>query len=193
MPGWVDVPLRVLSPLDVRARILNGSEHFALCVTGAVVEDQSGTHDFWAKARYFADRLKPVKSIEYMSTRIEMLHRDVSQISTVQQAQEFFAQRFSSEILLTNLGVAEFRDTYGPLTPGALWGPAVLSSFANAQTVGAVTVRDQLHLLHASSGPAIGLLGEVSSLLSAALDELPGRASQADVHRAPFDFPRPVS
>jgi hypothetical protein len=79
------------------------------------------------------------------------------------------AQGFSAEILLTNLGAVEFKDTYGPLTLHALWGPAVHTGFAMGQTVGAVTVGDQLHLLHTSYGPASGLLGATSSLLSAAL------------------------
>jgi hypothetical protein len=98
-----------------------------------------------------------------------------SPISTVQQAQEFFAQAFSAEILLTNLGAVEFKDTYGPLTLHALWGPSVHTGFAMGQTVGAVTVGDQLHLLHTSYAPASGLLGEASSLLNAALRESPGR------------------
>src|ERR1700730_12672488 len=82
-----------------------------------------------------------------------MVHDLVAPISTVQQAQEVFAQGFSAEILLTNLGAVEFNDTYGPLTLHALWGPSVHIGFATGQTVGAVTVGDQLHLLHTSYEP----------------------------------------
>src|SRR5215813_1438471 len=39
VPGWSDAPLRVLSPIDIRGRVLNGSDHFGLCVTAAVLED----------------------------------------------------------------------------------------------------------------------------------------------------------
>jgi len=183
VPGWSDMPLRVLSPIDVRGRMLHGSEHFGLCVTGAGVEDERSTHDFWARARSFADQLKPIVNDEGISTRFEMLRRGVLPISTVQEAQELFAQRFSAEILLTNLGAAAFKETYGPLTLDALWGPAILSAFANGQTVGAVTVRDQLHLLHTSYGPA-NLLGEILSVLNAVLEDVPDRAPQAGVHKA---------
>src|ERR1700693_2770461 len=48
-------------------------------------------------------------------------------------------------------------------------------SIHKGQTVGAVTVRDQLHLLHTSYEPTSGLLGEASSLLTAALRESSGR------------------
>ena len=72
-------------------------------------------------------------------------------------------------------GAVDFKDTYGPLTLHALWGPSVHAGFAMGQTVGAVTVGDQLHLLHTSYEPASGLLGEASSLLNAALRESPGR------------------
>jgi hypothetical protein len=33
VPGWSDLPLRVFSPIDIRKRMLNGSEHFGACVT----------------------------------------------------------------------------------------------------------------------------------------------------------------
>jgi hypothetical protein len=64
-----------------------------------------------------------------------MVHEAGSPISTVEQAQEFFAQGFSAEILMTNFGAVEFKDSYGPLTLHALWGPAVHTGFAMGQTV----------------------------------------------------------
>ena len=175
VPGWSDMPLRVLSPIDVRKRMLNGSEHIGVCVTAAILDDESSRQDFWSMARSFSDRLEQAKSVEGISAMVGMVHDAGSPISTVQQAQEFFAQGFSAEILLTNLGAVEFEDSYGPLTLHALWGPSVDTGFAMAQTVGAVTVGDQLHLLHTSYEPASGLLGEASSLLNAALRESPGR------------------
>ena len=169
VPGWSNVPLRVLCPIDVRRRMLNSSEHVGVCVTAIILDDESSTHDFWSMARSFSDRLEPAKSVEGISALVGMVHDLVSPISTVQQAQEFLAQGFSAEILLTNLGAVEFKDAYGPLTLHALWGPSVHTGFATGQTVGAVTVRDQLHLLHTGYEPASGLLGKASSLLNAAL------------------------
>ena len=171
VPGWSDVPLRVLSPIDVRRRMLNGSEHFGLCVTGVTLDGESSTPDFWSTARSFSDRLESAKSVEGISALVGMVHEVGSSISTVDQAQEFFAQAFSAEILLTNLGVVEFEETYGPLALRALWGPSVDTGFAMGQTVGAVTIGDRLHLLHTSYGPTIDLLGEASSLLNTALQE----------------------
>jgi NRPS condensation-like uncharacterized protein len=175
VPGWSDVPLRVLSPIDVRKRILNSSEHIGVCVTAVNLDIESSRPDFWSVARSFSDRLEPAKSVDGISALVGMVHDLGAPISTVQQAQDFFAQAFSAEILLTNLGAVDFKDAYGPLTLHALWGPSVHTGFAMGQTVGAVTVGDQLHLLHTSYGPAIGLLGEASSLLNAALRESPGR------------------
>lgn len=38
VPGWSNVPLRVLSPIDVRKRMLNAaSEHVGMCVTAIIV------------------------------------------------------------------------------------------------------------------------------------------------------------
>jgi hypothetical protein len=155
--------------------MLNGSEHVGMCVTAVVLDEESSTHDFWSTARSFSDRLEPAKSVEGISALVAIVHDVGSPISTVQQAQEFLAQGFSAEILLTNLGAVEFKDAYGPLTLHALWGPSVHTGFAMAQTVGAVTVGEQLHLLHTSYEPTSGLLGEASALLNAALRERPGR------------------
>jgi NRPS condensation-like uncharacterized protein len=174
VPGWSDVPLRVLSPIDVRKRMLNGSEHVGVCVSAVILDEESGTDDFWSMARSFSDRLEPAKSIEAISAMVGMVNDLVSPISTVQQAQDILAQGFGAEILLTNLGAVELEKAYGPLTVNALWGPAVHAGFAMGQTVGAVTVRDQLHLLHTSYESAGGLLGEALSLLNAALRESPG-------------------
>jgi hypothetical protein len=169
VPAWSDVPLRVFSPIDVRKRVLNSSEHIGVCVTAMTLANECSSQDFWSVARSFSDRLEPAKSIEGVSALVGMVHDLGSPISTVQQAKEFLAQGFSAEILLTNLGTVEFKDTYGPLTLEALWGPSVHTGFAMGQTVGAVTVRDQLHLLHTSYEPASGLLREASSLVNAQL------------------------
>ncbi|MDB5638624.1 MAG: Condensation domain protein [Bradyrhizobium sp.] len=175
VPGWSELALRVVCPIDVRRRMLNGSEHIGFCVTAVVVDAEGSAPDFWSMARSFSDRLEPAKSVEGISAMIGLAHDLVSPISTVQEGQEVFAQALGAEILLTNLGAVEFRDSFGPLTLHALWGPSVHPGFAMTQTVGAVTVGDRLHLLHTSYEPAKGLLGEVSSLLNAALREGPGR------------------
>jgi NRPS condensation-like uncharacterized protein len=184
VPAWSEVPLRVLSPVDIRKRALNGSEHLGVCVTAVIVEDECRTHDFWSRARLFSDRLEPARSVEGISALVAGLQDSVSQISTVRQAREFVAQGFASEILLTNLGAIEFRDSYGPLTLDALWGPSVTTPFALGQTVGAVTLGGRLHLLHTSYEPADGLLGKASSFLNAAVTRGLGRASAAPPGRA---------
>jgi hypothetical protein len=149
--------------------MLNGSEHIGFCLTAVVVDAEGSTRDFWSTARSFSDRLEPAKSVEGISAMIGLVHDLVSPISTVQQGREVFAQALGAEIVLTNLGAVEFRECYGPLTLQALWGPSVHPGFAMTQTVGAVTVSDQLHLLHTSYEPADGLLDEVALLLNAAL------------------------
>jgi NRPS condensation-like uncharacterized protein len=169
VPGWSDLALRVVCPIDVRKRMLNGSEHIGFCLTAVVVDAEGSTRDFWSTARSFSDRLEPAKSVEGISAMIGLVHDLVSPISTVQQGREVFAQALGAEIVLTNLGAVEFRECYGPLTLQALWGPSVHPGFAMTQTVGAVTVSDQLHLLHTSYEPADGLLDEVALLLNAAL------------------------
>jgi NRPS condensation-like uncharacterized protein len=171
MSDWVEVPLRVLSPIDIRRSVLDGSEHLGACITAVVLEDETSTHDFWSRARSFTERLAPAKSVEGISALVGVMQESASQISTVQQAQEFVAQSFGAEILLTNLGDIEFRDSYGSFTLDALWGPSVTTGFALGQTIGAVTVGGRLHLLHTSCKPANGLLDNASAILNAALED----------------------
>jgi hypothetical protein len=86
------------------------------------------------------------------------------------------AQAFGAETLLTNLGAIECNEVYGPLALHAVWGPAVLFGSPPGQTIGAVTVGDQLRLLHTHQGSANDLLSEISLLLSAALGDRQVRA-----------------
>jgi hypothetical protein len=121
-----------------------------------------------------------------------MVHDMGSQISTVQQAQEFLAQGYSAEILLTNLGAVGFRNSYGPLTLNALWGPAIHTGLGMGQTIGAITVGGRFHLLHTNYEPAIGLLREASSLLNAALRQSPdGAQRNPGLQRNPGSTRRP--
>jgi NRPS condensation-like uncharacterized protein len=182
MSDWVEAPLRVLSPVDIRRSVLDSSEHLGVCVTAVVLEDETNTHDFWSRARSFSERLATAKSVDGISALVGVMQESASQISTVQQAQEFVAQGFGSEIILTNLGDIEFQDSYGPFTLDALWGPSVTIGFALGQTIGAVTVGGRLHLLHTSYKPANGLLDNASAILNAALeDSLPSRPRVAPV------------
>jgi hypothetical protein len=178
VPDWSEATLRVLSPIDIRRRMLNGSEHLGCCVSAVVLKDEDSANEFWSRARSFSDQLEPATSVEGILAGIDMLQKLMSPVATVQQAQEVLAQGFGAEILLTNLGTVEFADTYGPLTLRALWGPCVNTGFAKGQTVGAVTIGDQLHLLHTSYEPASGLLETAGSILSAALRESPRRAQE---------------
>src|ERR1700686_1946521 len=50
VPGWSDVSLRVVCPIDVRRRMLNSSEHIGVCVTAVVVDAEGSAQDFWSMA-----------------------------------------------------------------------------------------------------------------------------------------------
>jgi hypothetical protein len=131
--------------------MLNSSEHIGVCVTAVIVDNESCPQDFWSMARSFSDRLEQAKSVEGLSALVGMVHDLGSPISTVQQAQEFVAQGFSAEILLTNLGAVEFKDTYGPLTLHGLWGPSVHTGFAMGQLRAAHFINESEKALVSSS------------------------------------------
>jgi NRPS condensation-like uncharacterized protein len=171
MPRRSDPPLRVHSPIDVRGRLLGGSEGLGVFVSAAIVELGDGLGDFRRRARFFSDSLAPLKASELLAGMVGMMRDQVAGITTVDQAQAFLAQQAGADILLSNLGAVDFPDRYGPFTLEALWGPSVTMGFAFAQTIGAITLGGQLHLLHTSYEPARGLLAETSSILDAVLQD----------------------
>jgi hypothetical protein len=133
---WYDLPLRVHSPIDVRGRLLGGSEDLGVFVSAAIVELGDGLGDFRRRARFFSDSLAPLKASELLAGMVGMMRDQMAGITTVDQAQAFLAQQAGADILLSNLGAVDFPDRYGPFTLEALWGPSVTLGFALAQTIG---------------------------------------------------------
>ena len=180
VPDWTDRPLRLLSPIDARARI-GGSEHVGLCVTGIVLREKRKGGDLWADARAFTRQLGPAKTPAGMAAIVNFAQDAVSQVSTVPQASDLLAQAFGAELMLTNLGAVGIPSRYGPLVLESVWGPSVLCGFVREQTVGAITFGGRLHLLHTSHDPIDGLLDTAADLLHAALRE----ADQAETPATP--------
>jgi hypothetical protein len=179
VPDWADRLLRLLSPIDVRARI-GGGEHAGLCVTGIVLQEERRGGELWADARALSRQLDPAKTPAGMAAIVDFAQDAVSRISTVPQASDLLAQAFGADMTLTNLGAVDIPSRYGALFLESLWGPSILCGFVREQTIGAITFDGRLHLLHTSHDPVDGLLDTAADLLHAALRE----ADDADPSKA---------
>jgi hypothetical protein len=70
-----------------------------------------------------------------------------------------------------HLGSLSFDRQFGPVTPKAMFGPAVLTGLEGQQTIGVATVNGALCLLHTSHTPPEGLLEKIQNVLAQACDE----------------------
>lgn len=169
-------PSRILSPLDLRKRMLGSTEHLGLCLVGALTQEDHAC-DLWVSARTMADTLAPFKTPLGLLAVLGAVQAMEPHFTSVEQTREILACAFGCDILLTNLGALDFPETYGALRLEAVWGPAVMMGCAGEQTVGVSTHAGRLNLLHTSYAPIEDLLPETVRMLVDAL-------GNADTERA---------
>lgn len=162
-------PTRILSPLDLRKRLLGSTEHLGLCVVGAVTELDSPGEDLWRSARAVSAALAASKTPEGLISILAIVQMMEPLLTSVDQARSILASAFGCDILLTNLGDLGFPQTIGALDLEAVWGPSVSMGFSGEQTVGVATHSGRLNLVHTSYAPIVGLLPETVRLLTAAV------------------------
>jgi hypothetical protein len=172
-PELCKEPLRIVSPFDLRRRLLDQSDHLALCASGVVLSDD-GRHDadLWARARHLGLGFAAIPSTDELAAMALSFEAMLANVNAPADARAVFSDLFGCEALLTNLGVVNLPPHYGPLVLEAVWGPAVTLGFVGEQVVGAATFGDQLHLLHTSYAPIKGLLDQMSAEITAALTKV---------------------
>jgi hypothetical protein len=162
--------MRIVSPVDLRRRLLDNSDHLAACVSAVVLADDGPRDaDLWSRARHLGQAFRSIQSPAQLASTVLGLSSVLAHVNAVHEAKTVFTDVFANEAVVTNLGVVDLPRTFGPLVLDAVWGPAVGNSFIGEQVVGATTFADQLHLVHTSYAPIVGLLDQIAAELSAAL------------------------
>ncbi|MEX3971986.1 condensation protein [Paraburkholderia caribensis] len=161
---------RVLSPIDLRRRLLDGSDHLAMCASGVVHADDSPRDaSLWSRARHAAQAFADIESTEVLAERVLTAHALLDTVNGTADAKAVFAQAFANDAVVTNLGVVNLPRRFGPLTLDAVWGPSVSVGVVDEQVIGAATFDGQLHLVHTSYMPVLGLLDQMVAEITAAL------------------------
>jgi hypothetical protein len=151
---WIDNPVRVLSPIDIR-NLIGMGEHCGLFISAATVPFRpDAPTDFWALARFAKRQLAGAQTPAGVSPVIHAMQQAISKGLDVETASQFAAHGFAHEAVLTNLGNIRYQTGFGKFKLEALWGPAVVGGFEGERTIGAVTLNGSLHLLHTSHTPA---------------------------------------
>jgi hypothetical protein len=172
-PELCKEPLRIASPFDLRRRLLDHSDHLALCASAVVLSDDGRRDaDLWARARHLGLGFAAISSTDELATMVLGVDSMLANVNAPADAKAVLSDVFGCEALLTNLGVVKLPREYGPLVLEAVWGPAVTLGFVGEQVVGAATFGDQLHLLHTSYAPIKGLLDQISVEITAALTKV---------------------
>lgn len=151
-------PLRILTPLDTRKRLLDGADDLGVFVAGSVVSDPGETADPWDRALGFDTALRPLKSPAGTTMAICALSGAMAGIKTPDEASDFFARALGAEAMITNLGALSIPVRYGPLELDQVWGPAVSLGFADEQSIGVNSLNGRIGLVYTSYSPIEGLL-----------------------------------
>ena len=164
LSGWRDIPLRILSPIDIR-QLLGVGDNCGMFVSAASSVCKRGFGDFWELARQFKADVRAGQMLANIEALFADLRHVVAQGLDVAAAAEFVATAFQHDAVLTNLRRLPFGGQFGHLELEALWGPCVLQGFQGEQTIGAVTIGGSLCLTHTSHTPGEGLLERMCSVL----------------------------
>lgn len=161
---------RVLSPVDLRRRLLDGSDHLAMCASG-VVHPDDGPRDasLWSRARHAGQAFADIDSPEVLAERVLSAHALLDTVNGAADAKAVFAQAFANDAVITNLGVVGLPKRFGALALDAVWGPAVSVGVVGEQVIGASTFDGQMHLVHTSYAPVPGLLERIVEEFTQAL------------------------
>jgi hypothetical protein len=161
---WRDIPVRLLSPINIRPTLGIGEE-CGVFLTAVTSVFEHGTEGFWNLARHAKQSVAAGQKRLGVEAVIGVLQHAVAGGPDVAAASEFAAIAFAREGMVTNLGAVPFTSQFGPLELKALWGPAILSGLVGEQTIGASTVDGSIFLTHTSHTPPAGLLTAMQGVL----------------------------
>jgi Condensation domain len=174
--GWQDVPVRILSPVNIR-RLLGVGQNCGVFVSAASSVLDLRITDFWELARQAKADVASGQTRASIEARISHLRHVVGNGLDVAAASDFMAGAFAHEAVVTNLGHLPFGGQFGHVELKALWGPCVLAGFEDEQTIGAATVDGSLCLTYTSHTPRDGLLEAMGGVLSEACSDQRAKAA----------------
>jgi hypothetical protein len=164
-PDHPVVPPRVFSPIDVRRRLFDNTEHLGVYVNAVTVSLFKFEDDFWEDARSYSREVGLFNNADVLAYGIRQVQAAVQGRPSVEMAAAVWTQVYGAEIIVSNLGSLDLPTVYGDIRLKGIWGPAVSTGIAQEQTVGAMTLGGQLHLLHTSFDPVVDFLDVMVEIL----------------------------
>jgi hypothetical protein len=167
--GYETSPARVLSPVDLRTMVAQGSEALGYCVTGHVTELGQFGSSFWDTARAFKDGFQPLHRLDEVALKVASWGSMTEDARSGEEMLAALMRAQGPEAVLSNLGKLDFRDTYrnGHVELLALWGPTAAIEI-DQQVIGVTTFGGVLRMLHTSYRPVLGLLTKMIDIIEEA-------------------------
>jgi hypothetical protein len=166
--AWDDFAVRVVSPVNNRPRLDRGDACALSILAPISAYDPGSSVEFWGIARAVRSDLASVRTPAGLAASFAAFQQLIASEPGVEGLAQFELQACASEVMVSNLGAWPYATNFGQLRLTSLWGPAVLIGLEGEQMIGVATIDRQLHLLHTSYSPIVGLLdGAVGEILAA--------------------------
>ena len=170
--AWRKRPVRVMSPVNVRAHLRAG-EACGLYLGGAgMIAFQPGdSRAFWELARFAKKVLAPSQTFQSLSTSLHGLEAIMTKDMDVETAAQIAAGAFARELMVSNLGQMPYGSEFGKLKLEAVWGPTALQGLDGEQNIGIATTNGAIRLLHPSYSLIPHLLENTELILRKACED----------------------
>jgi len=127
--GAAEQALHIMSPIDLRSRLLPTSASLGLAIMATVTRDQSDL-PFWERARGFTNSCREAVDPGALAAGIGQVEHLMHAIDTPAEAIALLGAAFPAEIMVTNLGETPGSSTVGAIEVEAVWGPMLSLGFA---------------------------------------------------------------
>ncbi|MFM0513715.1 phthiocerol/phthiodiolone dimycocerosyl transferase family protein [Paraburkholderia sp. RL17-373-BIF-A] len=166
-------PMRIVSPVDLRRRLLDNSDHLGMCASAVVLADDGPANaDLWSRARHLGQGFAGLESPSTLAEEVLAKYDALASVEETAEAKTIFVNVFAGDAAVTNLGVVTLPKVFGSLVLDAIWGPSIAVGLVGEQVIGAATFNDRLHLAHTSYAPIKGLLDQMTAELLDALSNV---------------------
>lgn len=170
--AWRKRPVRVMSPVNVRAHLGAGEACGLYLGGGGMISFQPGdSRAFWELARFAKKEISPSQTFQALSTSLHRLEAIITKDMDVETAAQISAGAFARDLMVSNLGQLPYESEFGNLKLEAVWGPTALQGLDGEQNVGIATTNGAIRLLHASYSLIPHLLENTELILRKACED----------------------
>jgi hypothetical protein len=88
--------MRIVSPVDLRRRLLDHSDHLAICVSAVdLADDGPRNADLWSRARHLGQAFEGIQSSAAFAATVLDQYSMLAHVNTADEAKAVFADVFA--------------------------------------------------------------------------------------------------